>query len=80
MSTLPLYSAIGPCIRVVPVVIIVILSTPAWLTWPFLSEARQRTVLQMVDALAQWTRGGTAVTEQQEASCGVVFAGCDELG
>jgi hypothetical protein len=44
-------------VRLMPVIIIVILSAPAWLTWPFLSEARQRAVLQMVDALARWTRG-----------------------
>ena len=67
MSPLPPFSAFGPFVRAVPVVIIVILSAPAWLTWPFLSEARQRTVLQMVDALARWTRGDApAIAHQYE--------------
>jgi hypothetical protein len=50
-------SVISPALRAVPVTIIVILSAPAWLTWPFLSNHRQRAVLEMVDALARWTRG-----------------------
>jgi hypothetical protein len=48
---------LGPFIRIVPVTIIVILSAPAWLSWVFLSGDRRKTVLQMVDALARWTRG-----------------------
>jgi hypothetical protein len=40
----------------VPVTIVVILSAPAWLTRPFLPEAKQKIVLQMVEALARWTR------------------------
>ena|ERR1700745_3754876 len=86
MSPLPPLSVIGPCIRAVPVVLIVILSAPAWLTWPFLSEARQQTVLQMVDALARWTRGDLVAIEDKAApghgatSCGIVFERGDESG
>jgi hypothetical protein len=43
-------------IRVLPVLVVVVLSAPAWLTWPFLSERRQKAVLEMVKALAEWTR------------------------
>jgi hypothetical protein len=84
MSPLLPLSVIGPCIRAVPVILIVILSAPAWLTWPFLSESRQRTVLQMVDALARWTRGDPvafedkAVLDPSATSCGIVFERGDE--
>jgi hypothetical protein len=60
-------AAIAPLISVVPVILIVILSTPAWLTWPFLSDARQQTVLRMVDALARWTRGDSVAIGPQGA-------------
>jgi len=58
----PFSPPIGPSVisvvaRTIPVLVVVILSAPAWLTWPFLPEARQRRVLDMVDALARWTRG-----------------------
>jgi hypothetical protein len=39
--------------RMIPVVLIALLSAPAWLTWPFLPAPRQRVVLEMVDALAR---------------------------
>jgi hypothetical protein len=50
-------SAIGTAIRMVPVVLIVVLMSPAWLTWPFLSEKRRQSVLQMVRILARWAIG-----------------------
>jgi hypothetical protein len=50
-------SSIGAVVRTVPVTLIVILSFPAWLTWPFLSEERRKSVVQMVDALTRWAAG-----------------------
>ncbi|MBD0675475.1 hypothetical protein [Streptomyces sp. CBMA156] len=44
-------------LRVLPVLLIVALSAPAWVSWPFLPERRQQVVLDMVKALADWTRG-----------------------
>ncbi|MGH4028987.1 hypothetical protein ACQB60_08660 [Actinomycetota bacterium Odt1-20B] len=41
-------------LRTLPVVLVVLLSTPAWLTWPFLSDRRQRRVVQMTRELAAW--------------------------
>ncbi|MFG2919717.1 hypothetical protein ACGF0D_43475 [Kitasatospora sp. NPDC048298] len=38
-------------------VVVVVLSAPAWICWPFLPERRQQVVLEMVRALADWTRG-----------------------
>ena len=55
MSAIP--PPLGPFIRMVPVTIVVILSAPAWLSWIFLPEDRRKTVLEMIDALARWTRG-----------------------
>jgi hypothetical protein len=49
-----------------PVLAVVLLSAPAWLTWPFLPPGRQDVVLAVLDRLVQWTRvavprvGGTA--------------------
>jgi hypothetical protein len=44
-------------LKVLPVVLVVMLSAPAWLSWPFLPERRQQFVLDMVKALADWTQG-----------------------
>ena len=63
MSALPL-SVIGPAIRMVPVTLIIILSFPAWLTWPFLSEERRQSVLQMVRILGRWAMGDS--TDQRD--------------
>jgi hypothetical protein len=60
MSTFPPPSLIGIAIRIVPVTIIVILSFPAWLTWPFLSKERRTSVIEMVHALGRWTVGDTS--------------------
>jgi hypothetical protein len=37
-----------------PLLVIVCLSAPAWVLWPFLSAPRQRVVLEMVKALGTW--------------------------
>jgi hypothetical protein len=39
-----------------PLLAVVLLSAPAWLTWPFLSPQRQEVVLAVLDRLVQWTR------------------------
>ncbi len=45
-----------PALFVLPLLAVVLLSTPAWLTWPFLPSGRQKTVLEVLDRLVQWTR------------------------
>jgi hypothetical protein len=40
----------------VPISLMVLLSAPAWLSLPFLSEQRRHTMLQLVDRLIEWTR------------------------
>jgi hypothetical protein len=40
----------------IPLSLVVLLSAPAWLSWPFLSDKRRRTVLHLVDRLIEWTR------------------------
>jgi hypothetical protein len=42
-------------LRTLPLMVIVLLSAPAWICWPFLSERRQRVVLDMVTALKGWS-------------------------
>jgi hypothetical protein len=65
MSPLPPFSAIGPFIRAVPVVLLVILLTPMWLTCVFLSKERRQFALEMVKALGQWVLGDTSALERQ---------------
>lgn len=51
---------------VLPLLAVVVLSAPAWLTWPFLPAERQRTVLRVLDRLVHWTRA--AVPDQGAAA------------
>jgi hypothetical protein len=39
-----------------PLLAVVLLSAPAWLTWPFLPSQRQEIVLAVLDRLVQWTQ------------------------
>lgn len=41
---------------VLPLLAVVLLSAPAWLTWPFLPPERQKIVLEVLDCLVRWTR------------------------
>lgn len=41
--------------RVLPVLSVVLLSAPAWLTFPFLPSERRRAVLDLVKELIRWT-------------------------
>ncbi|MFF1400228.1 hypothetical protein ACFVZD_41470 [Streptomyces sp. NPDC058287] len=43
--------------RVLPVVLVVALSAPTWLVWPFLSGDKRQDVLTMVGRLSDWTNG-----------------------
>jgi hypothetical protein len=43
-------------ITMLPVLVFVILSAPAWIVWPWLSTNRRESVHRMVDQLTQWTR------------------------
>ncbi len=40
-------------ILVLPLLALVLLSTPAWVTWPFLSTERRTTVLEFVDRIVE---------------------------
>jgi hypothetical protein len=48
--------ALVVAITMLPVLVVVILSTPAWVVWPWLSTNRRESVHRMVDQLTQWTR------------------------
>jgi hypothetical protein len=43
-------------ITMLPMLVLVILSAPAWILWPWLGEKRRKSVHRMVDQLTQWTR------------------------
>ncbi len=43
-------------ILVLPLIVVVLLSMPAWITWPFLAADRRTTVLQFVDRIASWAK------------------------
>ncbi|MGX4695470.1 hypothetical protein [Streptomyces sp. JNUCC 63] len=42
-----------------PMCLFVLLSAPAWLCWPFLSEQKQRMVVEVLQKLVDWTRACT---------------------
>lgn len=44
-------------LRYLPLLILVILMLPAWLSWIFLSEKRQVSALKMVGELRRWAVG-----------------------
>ena len=43
-------------ILVLPLLALVLLSVPAWITWPFLAADRRKTVLQFLDRIADWAK------------------------
>jgi hypothetical protein len=48
--------ALVVAIAMLPVLLLVILSAPAWIVWPLLSAERRESVHLMVQQLASWTR------------------------
>ena len=47
--------ALVVAITMLPVLLVVILSAPAWVVWPWLGENRRESIHRMVDQLRQWT-------------------------
>ena len=41
---------------VLPLLVVVLLSAPAWLVLPFLSEARQKAVIRYLECLIDWIK------------------------
>lgn len=41
---------------VMPLVLVIALSAPAWLAWPFLSQSRRGAVLQFLCYLIDWIK------------------------
>ena len=46
-------------VLVIPLLALVLLSAPAWITWPFLSTERRNTVLEFVDRIIALTKALT---------------------
>lgn len=46
-------------ILILPLLALVFLSVPAWITWPFLSTERRTTVLQFVDRIVEMVKALT---------------------
>jgi hypothetical protein len=49
-------------VLVVPLVVVVLLSAPAWLMWPFLPAERRTTVLEFLDRLIEWSKVLAGIT------------------
>jgi hypothetical protein len=43
-------------ILVLPLLVLVLLSMPAWITFPFLAADRRKTILQFVDRITDWAK------------------------
>ncbi|MFB6784557.1 hypothetical protein ACFCX0_46705 [Streptomyces sp. NPDC056352] len=39
-----------------PLMLLVLLSAPAWLSWPFMAERKQRVLIEVLQNLTGWTR------------------------
>ncbi|MER8009649.1 hypothetical protein [Streptomyces sp. NPDC094149] len=52
-------------VRMLPLLVIVCLSAPAWVSWPFLSAPRQQVVLDMVKALGAWVGVAESAEEKE---------------
>ncbi|MGW3118523.1 hypothetical protein ACWDBW_15530 [Streptomyces sp. NPDC001107] len=50
-------------LRIVPLIIVVVLLAPSWLSWAFLPESRQKRVIDLIKQLVEWTKA-----TQQERS------------
>lgn len=48
-------------ILVIPLLALVLLSVPAWITWPFLAAERRATVLEFVDRIVELTKALTHI-------------------
>jgi hypothetical protein len=43
-------------VLVIPLVLVVLLSAPSWLLWPFLNNDRRTAVLQFLGQLIEWIK------------------------
>ncbi|MFF4802335.1 hypothetical protein ACFY1U_28685 [Streptomyces sp. NPDC001351] len=41
---------------ILPLIIVVVLLAPCWLSWVFLPESRQKRVIDLVKQLVEWTK------------------------
>lgn len=46
-------------ILVLPLLVLILLSLPTWITWPFMGTERRTTVLEFVDRIADWAKALT---------------------
>jgi len=47
--------ALAICL-VIPLVLVVVLMTPAWMSWPYLSDNRRKDVLAVVGRFVDWIK------------------------
>ncbi|OWA16317.1 hypothetical protein B9W68_08570 [Streptomyces sp. CS227] len=45
-----------PVVSILPLLLFVLLSAPAWVCWPFMSERRQGVMIEVVQKMIDWTR------------------------
>jgi hypothetical protein len=43
-------------ILVIPLLAVILLSTPAWVAWPFLNADRRTAILDFLNQLVEWVR------------------------
>ena len=51
---------------VIPLILVVLLSAPTWLLWPFLNNDRRTAVLRFLEHLVQWTKVVSQATDRHE--------------
>jgi hypothetical protein len=50
----------------VPLLMVVLLSAPTWLVWPFLSAERRAAVLEFLDHLVDWVKALMGTDQQSQ--------------
>jgi hypothetical protein len=62
VSSLPAWQrATIAAIVVIPLLVVVVISAPVWLLWPFLDADRRTAVLQFLDRLVVWAKAVAAI-------------------
>jgi len=62
------FSTLLKALRHVPLVLVVIGMFPTWLSWIYLSDARQASALKMVRELRQWAAGESKPPEEPDGN------------
>ena len=59
-------TTVATVVRVLPVVIVTVLTGPGWLCFPFLSRDRRAAILDLLQGLIAWTRVASVGADEDQ--------------